>query len=99
MRRPLRAEPPLHLLRLARAAPGEWVALPGGPLRVLWTRGPVRAAQPGWLVCLSGEAVLDLPGPQGDFVRLRPGEGYALGPGEWGAQPLGEVTLLLVGEA
>ncbi|WP_309572288.1 hypothetical protein [Deinococcus sp.] len=71
----------LHLARLAQGTPGEWVRLPGGDLRVLHLSGKApQAGVDGWLVCLSGEAVIDLP--LNNFVRLRPGEGYRVKVGE-----------------
>ncbi|WP_240738208.1 hypothetical protein [Deinococcus fonticola] len=50
---------------------------------------------PGWLLCLKGEAVVDLP--DGDFVRLRAGEGYQLA-SMWDVLPTRDgTTLLLMG--
>lgn len=96
--RPPRPEPPqaLHLARLAGSTPGEWVALPGGFLRVLALSGKVDGpAGSGWLTCLTGEAVLDLP--HGEFVRLRAAEGYRVTPGEaWRALPVRPGTVLLL---
>lgn len=93
-----RPEPPqaLHLVRLALGTPGEWVILPGGGLRVLALAGKVGGLPgSGWLVCLSGEAIVDLP--QRDFVRLRPGEGYAVSAGQpWEALPVKAGTVVLL---
>ncbi|EYB69656.1 hypothetical protein DEIPH_ctg004orf0187 [Deinococcus phoenicis] len=91
-------EPPqaLHLARLAQGTPGEWVTLPGGLLRVLALQGKVAGpAVSGWLTCLTGEALLDLP--QGEFVRLRAAEGYRVGLDEaWEALPVKAGTVLLL---
>lgn len=96
--RPPRPEPPqaLHLARLAASTPGEWVALPGGLLRVLALSGKVGGpAVPGWLTCLTGEALLDLP--QREFVRLRAAESYRVTPREaWEALPVRSGTVLLL---
>ncbi|WP_019585339.1 hypothetical protein [Deinococcus apachensis] len=96
--RPPRPEPPqaLHLARLAASTPGEWVALPGGLLRVLALKGKVGGPSvSGWLTCLAGEAILDLP--QREFVRLRAAEGYRVTPGEpWEALPVRAGTVLLL---
>lgn len=96
--RPPRREPPqaLHLARLAGSTPGEWVALPGGLLRVLALRGKVGGPPvPGWLTCLTGEALLDLP--QREFVRLRPAESYRVSPdAPWEALPVRSGTVLLL---
>lgn len=96
--RPARPEPPqaLHLARLAGGTPGEWVALPGGGLRVLALPGKVQGPSvTGWLTCLAGEAVLDLP--HGEFVRLRAAEGYRVTPAEpWTALPVKAGTVLLL---
>ncbi|WP_291424102.1 hypothetical protein [Deinococcus sp.] len=71
------APPPLHLIRLAQGSPGEWVTLPGAAGRVIGLAAKLqRQSAHGWLLCLKGEAVIDLPG--GDFVRLRVGEGFLL---------------------
>ncbi|MEF2276728.1 hypothetical protein V3W47_00340 [Deinococcus sp. YIM 134068] len=96
---PIRRRPPpqtLHLARLAQGTPGEWVTLPGGLLRVLALGGKVAGpAASGWLTCLTGEAVLDLP--HGEFVRLRPAEGYRVTSGEaWVALPVRSGTVLLL---
>lgn len=92
----MRPEAPqaLHLIRLAQGSPGQWVALPGGALRVLALTARLDAQQAhGWMVCLRGEAVLDLP--DGDFVRLRPGEGFELR-AAWAALPTRDDTVLLL---
>lgn len=86
----------LHLTRLAQSAPGQWVGLPGGELRVLNLNGKL-SGEPvtGWLVCLSGEAVIDLP--RNNFVRLRPGEGYRVTADEaWTAFDTKEGSVLLL---
>lgn len=89
------APAPLHFIRLAQGSPGEWVTLPGGGVRVIQLVGRVNMEAHGWLLCLKGEAVVDLP--DGDFVRLRAGEGYALA-SVWEVLPTREgTTLLLVG--
>ncbi|GAA5534727.1 hypothetical protein E5F05_18225 [Deinococcus metallilatus] len=91
-------EPPraLHLARLAAGTPGEWVALPGGLLRVLALKGKASGpAVSGWLTCLTGEALLDLP--HGEFVRLRAAEGYRVTPEvPWEALPVKADTALLL---
>ncbi|OLV20057.1 hypothetical protein [Deinococcus marmoris] len=86
----------LHLTRLAQSSPGQWVGLPGGELRVLNLSGKLTGdAVTGWLICLSGEAVVDLP--QNNFVRLRPGEGYRVSAGEsWMAFDTKEGSVLLL---
>ncbi|RJF73181.1 hypothetical protein D3875_18135 [Deinococcus cavernae] len=82
-------------MRLAQGLPGFWVALPGGGLRVVQLVGPLSMNAPGWLLCLKGEAVIDLP--DGDFVRLRAGEGYQLA-SMWDVLPTRDgTTLLLMG--
>lgn len=86
----------LHLARLAQATPGEWVWLPGGELRVLSPSGK-HGGDPvtGWLVCLGGEVIVDLP--HGNFVRLRPSEGYRVTAGEpWTAFGTREGSVLLL---
>lgn len=91
-------EPPqaLHLARLAQASPGAWVALPGGALRVLALPGKVTGpAGGGWLTCVTGEALLDLPG--GEFVRLRAAESYRVpADAPWTALPVRAGTVLLL---
>ena len=90
----------LHLGRLAQASPGEWVRLPGGELRVVLLQGKLAGeGQAGWLLCLSGEAVIDLP--LKNFVRLRPAEGYRMRLDEpWTAfDTKADTTLLLVADA
>lgn len=86
----------LHLTRLAQSSPGQWVGLPGGELRVLNLNGKLTGdAVTGWLVCLSGEAVIDLP--QNNFVRLRPGEGHRVTAIEaWTAFDTKEGSVLLL---
>lgn len=83
----------LHLVRLAQGSPGQWVTLPGRGLRVLGLTGAVTADAPGWLLCLKGEAVVDLPDL--NFVRLRVGEAFAPA-GSWKAVPTREGTVLLL---
>nr|WP_232472146.1 MULTISPECIES: hypothetical protein [Deinococcus] len=65
-------------------------------LRVLALQGKVGGpAVSGWLTCLAGEALLDLP--QREFVRLRAAEGYRVTPGEaWEALPVKAGTVLLL---
>lgn len=94
-RQPRPAPPaPLHFIRLAQGSPGEWVTLPGGGLRVVALVSKLGGQRGGgWLLCLKGEAVIDLEG--GDFVRLRSGEGYPIG-GDWDALPTREGTVLLL---
>lgn len=96
--RPPRPEPPqaLHLARLAQGTPGEWVTLPGGELRVLALAGKTSGPSvSGWLTCIAGEAVLDLP--QGEFVRLRAAEAHRVRPDEaWEALPVRAGTVLLL---
>ena len=86
----------LHLTRLAQGSPGQWVGLPGGELRVLNLNGKLTGdAVTGWLICLSGEAVIDLP--RNNFVRLRPGEGYRVTANEaWTAFDTKEGSVLLL---
>ena len=99
-RQPRSAPPaPLHFVRLAAGSPGVWVALPGdgpgGGLRVIQLVGSVSMDASGWLLCLKGEVVIDLP--DGDFVRLRAGEGYQLST-SWAVLPTRDgTTLLLMG--
>lgn len=69
------------------------MALPGGGLRVIQLVGTLSMNAPGWLLCLKGEAVIDLP--DGDFVRLRAGEGYQLST-SWEVLPTREQTTLLL---
>lgn len=86
---------PLHFVRLAAGSPGVWVTLPGGGLRVIQLVGQVAMDVPGWVLCLKGEVVIDLP--DGDFVRLRAGEGYQL-VSAWEVLPTRDgTTLLLMG--
>ncbi|MFB9993675.1 hypothetical protein ACFFLM_17060 [Deinococcus oregonensis] len=90
------APPPLNLARLAAGAPGSWVMLPGAEVRVLALEGK-QAGLPasGWLVCLTGEALIDLP--EGDFVRLRASEAHRLTLGdEWEALPVKAATVLML---
>ncbi|CAM3692622.1 hypothetical protein [Deinococcus frigens] len=85
----------LHLIRLAQSSAGQWVGLPGGELRVVHLNGKLTGdVTTGWLICLSGEAVIDLP--QNNFVRLRPGEGYRVTAEEsWTAFDTKEGSVLL----
>ncbi|WP_019009534.1 hypothetical protein [Deinococcus aquatilis] len=90
------APPPLNLARLAAGAPGVWVALPGAEVRLLALAnkqtGPKAA---GWLVCLTGEALIDLP--EGDFVRLRASEAHRLIPeDDWSVLPVKPNTVLML---
>lgn len=97
MPRPARPAPPapLHFIRLAQGSPGVWVTLPGGGVRVMQLVGRAEMDAQGWLLCLKGEAVIDLP--DGDFVRLRSGEGYQLST-PWEVLPTrDQTTLLLIG--
>ena len=83
---------PLHLLRLAQGTPGEWLVLPGGAGRVVQLSAPLSAQTlGGWLLCLRGEVIVDLP--EGDFVRLRAGECFLLS-AVWDALPTREGTVL-----
>ncbi|THF86095.1 hypothetical protein E7T09_12735 [Deinococcus sp. KSM4-11] len=86
----------LHLTRLAQGTPGEWVRLPGGNVRVLNLSGKApQAGLDGWVVCLSGEAVIDLP--LNNFVRLRPGEGHRVTASEpWVPFDTREGTVILL---
>ena len=98
MRPPARPRPEvpqaLHFVRLAQGSPGQWVALPGGALRVLGLAGKTDGAgERGWLLCLHGEVLLDFP--DGNFVRLRSGEGYAAA-GSWEALPTRAGSVLLL---
>ncbi|MBZ9752434.1 hypothetical protein K7W42_16415 [Deinococcus sp. HMF7604] len=89
----------LHLARLAQGTPGEWVRLPGSAVQVVQLQGTLSGPQvSGWLICLSGEAVVDLP--LSNFVRLRPAEGYGVQAHEpWTAFGTKDGTvLMLVGE-
>lgn len=62
---------PLNLAALAVAGAGEPLEVPGGPLVVQELRGPypLRADVDRWLLVLSGEVIVDLPG--GDYRVLR----------------------------
>ena len=97
---PTRARPDtpqaLHLPRLAQGTPGEWVRLPGGRVRVVNLSGTLTGpAETGWLLCLSGEAVVDLP--LRNFVRLRPAEGYRVRAEEpWTAFGTKDGTVLIL---
>lgn len=86
----------LHLARLAQGSPGEWVRLPGGRVRVVNLSGTLTGpAETGWLLCLSGEAVVDLP--LSNFVRLRPAEGYRVRAEEaWTAFGTKDGTVLIL---
>ncbi|WP_261664724.1 hypothetical protein [Deinococcus sp. Marseille-Q6407] len=94
--------PPLPLPRLAAAQPDSWVTLPESQLpfsqsvlRLTQRLPGQRAGAAGeWLLCLSGEAVVDLP--QGQWVQLRAGETLRLpAAAGWQALPVaGEVVLL-----
>ncbi|ACO45599.1 hypothetical protein DEDE109153_05010 [Deinococcus deserti] len=86
----------LHLARLAQGTPGQWVALPGGQVRCLNLNGRVDGpALAGWLVCLTGEAVVDLP--LNNFVCLRASESYRLRAEEpWSAFETKAGTVLLL---
>ncbi|UQN05285.1 hypothetical protein [Deinococcus sp. QL22] len=90
------APPPLNLARLAAGAPGTWVTLPGAEVRVLALDAKqtgLRAS--GWLVCLTGEALIDLS--EGDFVRLRASEAHRLTPADdWEALPVKAATVLML---
>jgi len=90
------APPPLNLARLAAGAPGTWVMLPGADVRVLALEGQQSGpAASGWLVCLTGEALIDLP--EGDFVRLRATEAHRLTPGdEWSVLPVKPNTVVML---
>ena len=71
----------LHLPRLAQSSPERPLELPGGGLSVLHlTRAQDGGSEARWYVCLEGTLILDLP--HGDFVQLRPGEGYAAPDGQ-----------------
>ncbi|MFD2608338.1 hypothetical protein ACFSR9_02650 [Deinococcus taklimakanensis] len=84
----------LHFIRLAQGSPGQWVTLPGGALRVIALSGKLEAQSArGWLLCLKGEAVVDLPTL--DFLRLRAGEGHQLTT-TWDALPTREETVVLL---
>ena len=64
----------LNLPALARSAAGEPIAVPGWPLSVQHLLGPrtVEGTHGAWLVVMSGEAIVDLPG--GDFRVLKAGD-------------------------
>ncbi|PTA66485.1 hypothetical protein [Deinococcus arcticus] len=98
MPRSLAPEAPqaLHLARLAQGSPGQWVRLPGSGLQVLELAGTLTGpAVTGYLLCLSGEAVVDLP--LSNFVRLRPAEGYRVqAQSPWTAFATKEGTVLLL---
>lgn len=92
---------PLHLPRLAAAAPDTWVTLPAAGLPFvqsalhLTRRLPAQTAHPQgeWLLCLSGDVVVDLPA--GQWARLRAGETLQLPPAvTWQAIPQAEAALL-----
>ncbi|MFC6591848.1 hypothetical protein ACFP81_07385 [Deinococcus lacus] len=87
----------LHLPRLAAAQPGHWVGVPGSALAVITLRHALAPqAQAGWLTCLSGEVVIDLPG--GDWVRLQAGEAYSVPAGWRATAGAAQPTLLLARE-
>ena len=92
---PGRHNPPqaLHLVRLAQGSPDKWIILPGGLLRVLALSHKISETLSGWLTCLAGEAVLDLP--QREFVRLGTCETYHLAAESWEALPVKTGTVLL----
>ncbi|MFC6618475.1 cupin domain-containing protein [Deinococcus radiophilus] len=93
---------PLHLPRLAAAQSDTWVALPAGEALVsqhvlqLTRKLPGQQVQGAgeWVLCLSGEVVIDLPA--GQWLRLQAGETVALPAGVvWSAVPMsGEAVLL-----
>lgn len=95
---------PLHLPRLAAATPDQWVTLPESesPLRqrVLWLTQKCAGERAGvggeWLLCLSGQVVLDLPA--GQWAQLGAGESLRIGAGTvWDAVPAsGKVVLLRI---
>lgn len=86
----------LHFARLAQGSPGQWVRLPGGELRTVQLAGKLSGeAVNGWLICLAGEAVVDLP--LNNFVRLRASEGYRVKRDEaWTAFDTKDNTVLLL---
>ncbi len=87
----------LHLARLAQGSPNQWVILPNSPLKVIQLTGKLQGPQVGgYLVCLSGELVLDLP--KGQYVRLCASESYQIKQQEpWLAFPTkGQPVLLLL---
>ncbi|GGM14094.1 hypothetical protein [Deinococcus aerophilus] len=93
-----RSEAPqsLHLPRLAQATPGEWVRLPGGHVQIVALAGTLTGpAVTGWLICLGGEVIVDLP--LNNFVRLRSGEGHRVRTDEaWTAFGTREGSVLLL---
>ena len=84
---------PLNLPRLAQSMAGQWVSLPGSAARVLGLTERVAGTAPGYLICLAGEVVVDLPA--GDFVKLRVGETFRVADGIWQALATAEGTVLL----
>ena len=84
---------PLNLPRLAQSMAGQWVSLPGSAARVLGLTGRVTGTAPGYLICLAGEVVVDLPA--GDFVKLRVGESFRVAEGSWQALATAGGTVLL----
>ncbi|GHF95848.1 hypothetical protein GCM10017783_04700 [Deinococcus piscis] len=93
---------PLHLPRLAAATPDTWVTLPAGGLPFvqralhLTRRLPAQTAHPAgeWLLCLTGDVVVDLPA--GQWARLRAGETLHLPPAvTWQALPAQAEAVLL----
>ena len=86
----------LHLLRLAQSSPERALELPGGGLSVLnVTKAQDGGAAARWYVCLEGTLILDLP--HGDFVQLRPGEGYHVPAGQARRlTPVRSATVLLI---
>lgn len=74
--------PALNLPALAASAAGEPLAVPGGPFVVqeLRARSAMTGTGPRWLLVLSGEVIVDLPG--GDFRVLRRGDALHFPEGE-----------------
>ena len=69
------------------------MSLPGSAARVLGLTGRVAGTAPGYLICLAGEVVVDLPA--GDFVKLRVGETFRVAEWSWKVLATAEGAVLL----
>lgn len=94
--RPVR-EPPqaLHLTRLALVHAGEWFSLPNSQAKLIHLKRKMQMPETkSWVICLSGEAMIDLP--DGEFVRLKASEGFELQATTWETLPVRDGTVLMV---